>query len=107
METQTRIAVRASSLLPHNGYLLADSSYRRAAIMLLAAAGLLIFVWTQMGNAGRIKAGAQLAVSRACELLHEADKANRSVRPVPLSLADARDDAPRCIDRAQPAVELA
>jgi hypothetical protein len=73
--------------------------------MLIAVAALLIILFTQVGKAGRIEAGAQLAVSQACELLHEADKANRSIRPVPLSLADARDDAPRCIGRAQPAAE--
>jgi hypothetical protein len=74
-------------------------------MMLLAAAALLIILFTQFGKAARIEAGAQLAVSRACELLHEAETENRRVRPVPLSLA-ARDDAPRCIDRAQSRAEL-
>jgi hypothetical protein len=83
MDTTTRIAYWASSFPADTG------GYRKVAIILLVTGALVLMLLTLVGKAARIEAGAQLAVSRACELLHEADKENRKVRPVPLSLADA------------------
>ena len=58
--------------------------------MIVAAVLLITLLITQFGKATRIEKGAELAFSRACQLLHEAEKENRDVRPMPLSLAQIK-----------------
>jgi hypothetical protein len=93
MQAKSHIGLRADTLELHTGYFLADTGYWKTAIMIIAAAFLMILLVTQFGNAARIEKGAEVAFSRAWQLLHDADRENRNVRPLPLSLA--RVEVPR------------
>jgi hypothetical protein len=55
--------------------------------MILVALSLTTLLLRQLGTAARFEKGAEVAVSRARQLVHEADKQNRNVRPLPLSIA--------------------
>jgi hypothetical protein len=87
MQARSNIGIRFGPLLADNGYILIERSYGKAAIMILAAVFLMILLIMQFGKAARFEEGAEMAFLRARQLLHEADKENRSVRPLPLSLA--------------------
>jgi len=93
MQAKSHIGLRAGSLELHTGYFLADTGYWKAAITIIAAAFLMLLLITQFGKATRVERGAEVALSRAWQLLHEADRENRNVRPLPLSLA--RGEIPR------------
>ena len=86
-------------LLTDNGYFLADTGYGKATIKFLAAVFLMILLITQLGKAAKIERGAEVAFSHARQLLHEADKENRNVRPLPLSLAMVQVLSPVQISR--------
>jgi hypothetical protein len=58
--------------------------------MIIAALFLSILLITQFSRAVKIGKGVEVAFSRARQLLHEADKENRNVRPLPLSLAKVK-----------------
>lgn len=80
--------MRANPVLTNTGYSLADTgSYLKTAIIVVAAAFIMLVLIMQFGKADRLEKGAEVAFSRARQLLHEADKENRNVRPLPLSLA--------------------
>lgn len=87
MQAKSYVGMRAGPLLTDPGCVLASSGYWKAAIMILAAVFLMILFITQFGKAARLEKGAEVALSRARQLLHEADKENRNVRPLPLSPA--------------------
>jgi len=82
--------MRAGPLLTEPGYVLAHAGYGKATIMVIVAVFLITLLITQFGEAARLEKGAELAFSRACQLLHEADQENRKVRPMPLSLAQTK-----------------
>lgn len=63
--------------------------YWKGTIVIVAAVFLMILLVTQFGKAAELEKGAEVAFSRAWQLLHEADKENRNVHPPPLSLATA------------------
>jgi hypothetical protein len=87
MQAKSHIKMRVGLLLTDPGYFLARTGYRKAAIMIIAVVFLMILVITQFGKAAKIEKGAEVAFSRARQLLHEADKENRNLRPLPLSVA--------------------
>jgi hypothetical protein len=89
MEAKSQIRVRAGLLQIHPGYLLADTGYWKAAVMIIAAIFLVMLLITQLGKTARFEKGAEVTFSRAWQLLKEANKENRNVRPLPLSLAKA------------------
>jgi len=99
MQPKTNIGTRAGLLLTDNGYFLADTGYGKATIKFLAAVFLMILLITQLGKAAKIERGAEVAFSHARQLLHEADKENRNVRPLPLSLAMVQVLSPVQISR--------
>jgi len=81
--------MRAGPPLADTGCFLAGMNYWKGAIMIVAAFFLTILLITQFGKAAELEKGAEVAFSRARQLLHEADKENRNVHPLPLSLAMA------------------
>jgi hypothetical protein len=87
MQAKARIGLHATSFLTDTGYFLAGTGYWRAAMIAVAAAFLLTLLTTQLGKVARMGKSAELAVSRARQLLHDAERENRNIRPVPLSLA--------------------
>jgi hypothetical protein len=87
MQAKSHIWMKADPLLADPCYFLARTGYRKAAIMIIATVFLMILVITQFGKAAKLEKGAEVAFSRARQLLHEADKENRNVHPLPLSLA--------------------
>ena len=89
MQAKSHIGLRASDFLTDAGNFLADTGYWRAAIVIVAAAFLLTVLIAQFRNIAGIERGAEAAVARARQLLHEADHENRNVRPLPVSLASA------------------
>ena len=89
METNSRIAVRATSILTDTGYFLADTGYWKVAIVTIAAAFLVMLLFTHGGSVVSVGKGAVVAFSKARQLLHDADRENRNLRPVPFSLANA------------------
>jgi hypothetical protein len=90
MHSKTLATTRASPLSTNSGYFFACTGYWKAAIMIIAALFLTILLITQFGRAVKLGKGVEVAFSRARQLLHEADKENRNVRPLPLSLAKVR-----------------
>jgi hypothetical protein len=58
--------------------------------MIIAALFLAVLLITQFGRAVKFGKGVEVAFSRARQLLHDADKENRNVRPLPLSLAKVK-----------------
>ncbi|HJU12308.1 MAG TPA: hypothetical protein VJ728_15600 [Candidatus Binataceae bacterium] len=60
----------------------------KAAMAVIAAAFVVVLLITHPGKAAQAEHGAELAVSHAWHLLHEAERENRNVRPLPLSLAN-------------------
>jgi len=87
MEAKSHIGMRADPLLTDIGYSLADTGHWKAAMIIIATAFLIMLLITQFGNRARLEKGVEVAFSHAWQLLHEADKENRDVRPLPLSLA--------------------
>ena len=86
MQAENHIGLRAGPLLTDTGPFFAVTAYWKAAIMIIASAFLMIVLIGYLGKTARLETGAKVAFSRARQLLHEADKENRNVRPVPLSL---------------------
>lgn len=89
MHAKSHIGMRAGPLLTNVGYSVAETGYWRVAIMIIAAAFLIMLLAAPSGKGAKLEKGAELAFAQARQLLHEADKENRNVRPVPLSLAKA------------------
>jgi hypothetical protein len=87
VHSKTLAMIRAYPLSTDSGYFLVGVGYRKAAIVIIAALFLTILLITQFGSAVKLGKGVEVAFSRAQELLHEADKENRNVRPLPLALA--------------------
>jgi len=79
--------MRAGPLLTDAGSLLISTNYWKGAIVIIGAIFLTTMLITQFGQAARFEKEAKVAFSRAWQLLHEADKENRNVHPLPLSLA--------------------
>lgn len=65
----------------------AATGYWKTTIMIVAAVFLGMLLLTQPGKAAKLEKGAEVAVSRARQLLRDAERENRNVRPLPLSLA--------------------
>jgi len=82
--------MRTGLVLTEPGNFLTRAGYWKAAIMIVAAVFLVTLLITQVGKTAGLEKGAELAFSRACQLLHEAEKENRNVRPLPLSLAQTK-----------------
>ena len=89
METNSRIAIRATSVLTDAGYFLADTGYWKVAMITIAAAFLVMLLFTHPGRVASVGKGAEMAFSKARQILHDADRENRNLRPVPLSLVNA------------------
>ncbi len=87
MLAKSQIGMRATSLQTNIGYSIFETSLWKTALIIVAAACLAISLMTQFGQATRLERGAEIALSRAWQLLHEADGENRKVRPLPLSVA--------------------
>lgn len=87
VQAKSHIGMRAGLLVTDTGCFFADTGYWRAALIIIAAVFLIMLLITHLGKAARLGRGAEVAFSRALQLLHEADNANRNVRPLPLSLA--------------------
>jgi hypothetical protein len=66
-----------------------DISRNWMTAIIIAVAFIVMFLIMQSGKVDRVERGVQLSFSRAWHLLHEADKENRKVRPMPLSLASS------------------
>ena len=86
MMLKTDIGARAGPLL-YSGDSIAELRYWKTAITTISAVIISILLLTQFGRAARIEREVEVAFSHARQLLHEADKENRKVRPLPLSLA--------------------
>jgi hypothetical protein len=93
MQAQSRADAMAAPLITDTRHFLAGACYWKAAIMTIALVILAILLITEPGKAARFKSGAELAFSRARQLLHEADKENRNVRPLPLSPSETLAEA--------------
>lgn len=87
MQARNHIGMRAGPLLTNISYSVADTGYWRAAAIISAAAFIIMLLAAQLGKGAKLEKGVEVAFSRARQLLHEADKENRGVRPLPLSLA--------------------
>src|ERR1700740_2316870 len=87
MEPRSHIATRAAPVLTNIACSVGDTGYWRVAIIISTAAFLIMLLVTQLGKGAKLEKGVEVAFSRARQLLHEADKENRNVRPLPLSLA--------------------
>jgi hypothetical protein len=87
METRSHIAERAAPVLTNIACSVGNTGYWRAALIISTAAFLIMALATQLGKGAQLEKGVEVAFSRARQLLHEADKENRNVRPLPLSLA--------------------
>jgi len=79
--------MRAGPLLTNISYSVANTGYWRAAVIIGAAAFVIMLLGAQLAKGAKLEKGVEVAFSRARQLLHEADKENRGVRPLPLSLA--------------------
>jgi hypothetical protein len=90
MLAKTQTQIKASPLLADAGYSIADPGHWKTGVVFIVALFLSLLLITQSGYVSRLKNGADIAFSRARQLLHEADDANRKVRPLPLSLAESR-----------------
>jgi hypothetical protein len=90
MQAKSHIGTRAGPFLTDTGYFFADNGYWKAAIIIIGVVFLMMLLITQFGKAASLGRGAEVAFSRALQLLHEADNANRNVRPLPLSLVEVR-----------------
>jgi len=77
------MAIRAGPFKSRSLFLLS----RKLSALLIVGVFFVALVLTQFGRAQRLEKGAELAFSRARQLLHEADKENRGVRPLPMPLA--------------------
>lgn len=55
-------------------------------MIIIAAAFLVMLLAAQWREGAKLEKGAEIAFTRARQLLHEADTENRNVRPLPLSL---------------------
>jgi hypothetical protein len=87
MPAKGHLEMTANPLVTDAGYSI-DAAHWRTAIVLIIALFLGILLVTQLGKAVRLEKGAEIALSRARQLLHDAEKENRNVRPLPLSLAE-------------------
>ena len=90
MLAKSQTQIKASPLLDGAGFSIADPGHWKAAVVFIVALFFSLLLVTQLGYVSRLKNGADVAFSRARQLLHEADDANRNVRPLPLSLAESR-----------------
>jgi hypothetical protein len=87
MLTNAHILTRASPLQTHFAYSVANSGWWKTALIVITAAFFAVLLTTQFGRGAKlVEKGAEIALSHARELLREADKENRNVRPLPLSL---------------------
>jgi hypothetical protein len=86
MQARSHIGIRAA-FPTETGYSLAAAGYWKSAIIVIAAAVSIMLLIMQPGKAARVERGVEVAFTRAWQLLHEADKENRNVRPLPLSVA--------------------
>ena len=87
MQVQNHMEARAGPLLTHNASTFGGMDYWKTTIVIIAALFLGIVLMTHPGKAAQLENGVEIAFSRARQLLHEADKENRDLRPLPLSLA--------------------
>jgi hypothetical protein len=85
MEAKNHTGTRVSPCTWGTGFSFVAIS-RKTAILIVTAILLIILLFTQSGKAAKLEKGAEVAFARAEQLLHEADKENRNVRPLPLSL---------------------
>ena len=86
VHAMSRIDTRAGRFPTETGHFLVRPGYRKAAIIVITTVFLITMFITQFGRAVRFEKEAEVAFSQARQLLHEADKENRKVRPLPLSL---------------------
>jgi hypothetical protein len=77
----------ASPLLANAGHSIIGAGRWKTTLIAVIAAILASLLIAQFGQGARLEKGAEIALSRARELLHEADQENRRVRPLPLSLS--------------------
>jgi len=87
MQAKNHIGMRAGPLLTNIGFSVAETGYWKAAVVISAAAFMIMMLVTQFGRGAKLEKRVEVAFSRARQLLHEADRENRNVRPSPLSLA--------------------
>jgi Na+/H+ antiporter NhaC len=87
MLTNSHILRRAGPVQAEFVYSVASNGWWQAALIVITAAFFAVLLTTQFGRGAKLEKGAEIALSRARELLQEADKENRNVRPLPLSLA--------------------
>ena len=86
MVAKSHIAMRASPFLKDAGSSITENSYWKTAVTAIAVF-LAILLVAQLARITPLEKGAEIAFFRARELLHDAEKENRNVRPVPLSQA--------------------
>lgn len=87
VHSKTFTTTRAYPLVTASSGSRAYTGYRTAAIVIIAALCLTILLIAQFGRAVKFGNEVDVAFARARQLLHEADKENHRVRPLPLSLA--------------------
>ena len=87
MQAKNYIGIRAGPALTNSSVTaLVGTSWKTVTIIVVAVL-LSILLVTEHSRAAKFEKGAEMAFWRAEQLLHEADKENRSVRPLPLSTA--------------------
>jgi hypothetical protein len=87
VQAKSQIGISAWPFLTDGGSLLPDTRSLKTAIIVLASLLVMVVLLMQFGEAARVEKGAEVAFSRACQLLRQADRENRNVRPLPLSVA--------------------
>jgi hypothetical protein len=87
MLAKGHITVTANGLLTNAGYSISDP-YWKTGVMVIVVLLIGVLLIAQLGTGAGLEKGAEMALRRATQLMHEADKENRKVRPVPLSQAE-------------------
>jgi hypothetical protein len=100
MQVNDQIEARAGPFVTFRGHSVA--SFNHWKIIMVATAILLsIALLMHSGRAAELENGVEVAFSQARQLLHEADKENRDIRPLPLSFGKVQASAGLC----QPAID--
>jgi hypothetical protein len=100
MLIQDHMDARAGPFVTYKAHSLMSSNHWKA-VTVITAAVLSTALFMHSGKAAQLENGVEVAFSQARQLLHEADKENRDVRPLPLSLGKVQASAGSC----QPAAE--
>ena len=100
MQVNDHIDARAGPFMTYGGHSITSFNQWKI-VMVITAVVLSIALLMHSGRAAELENGVEVAFSQARQLLHEADKENRDIRPLPLSFGKVQASAGLC----QPAAD--